>query len=58
MPDLAAIAHGRLWHIRDIASSRVDFRFRGKSGRAADITGTTEFDPLLPLAAQELRIAT
>jgi hypothetical protein len=29
----------------DIARSRPDFRFRGKSGRAADITGTTEFDP-------------
>jgi hypothetical protein len=23
----------------------MDVRFRGKSGRAADITGTTEFDP-------------
>jgi hypothetical protein len=22
----------------------MDFRFRGESGRAADITGTTEFD--------------
>jgi hypothetical protein len=29
----------------DIARSRMDVRFRGKSGRAADITGTTEFDP-------------
>jgi hypothetical protein len=29
----------------DIARSRMDFRFRGKSGRAADITGTTESDP-------------
>jgi hypothetical protein len=26
------------WHIRDITRSRMDFRFRGKSGRAADIT--------------------
>jgi hypothetical protein len=26
----------------------MDVRFRGKSGRAADITGTTEFDPTLP----------
>jgi len=24
----------------------MDVRFREKSGRAADITGTTEFDPL------------
>jgi hypothetical protein len=23
----------------------MDVRFRGKSGRAADISGTTEFDP-------------
>jgi hypothetical protein len=29
----------------DIARSRMDVRFRGKSGRAADITGTTELDP-------------
>jgi hypothetical protein len=29
----------------DIAKSRMDVRFRGKNGRAADITGTTEFDP-------------
>src|SRR5258708_32074857 len=30
----------------DIARSRMDVRFRGKSGRAADITGMTESDPL------------
>jgi hypothetical protein len=24
----------------------MDVRFRGKSGRAADITGTTEFGPI------------
>jgi hypothetical protein len=35
----------RDWHECDIARSRMDVRFRGKSGRAADITGTTEFDP-------------
>jgi hypothetical protein len=29
----------------DIARSRMDFRFRGKSGRAANITGMTEFGP-------------
>jgi hypothetical protein len=29
----------------DIARSRTDVRFRGKNGHAADITGTTEFDP-------------
>jgi hypothetical protein len=29
----------------NIARSRMDVRFRGKNGRAADITGTTEFDP-------------
>jgi hypothetical protein len=34
-----------LWHECDIARSRLDFRFRGKNGHAADITGTTEFDP-------------
>jgi hypothetical protein len=38
-------AHDRYWHECDIARSRMDVRFRGKSGRAADITGTTEFDP-------------
>src|SRR2546429_5470407 len=36
------VAH---WHECDIARSQMDGRFRGKSGRAADITGTTEFDP-------------
>jgi hypothetical protein len=39
----AAIAHSRVWHLRDIAGSRVDFRFRWKSGLAADITAMTEF---------------
>jgi hypothetical protein len=29
----------------DIARSQMDVRFRGKNGRAADITGTTEFGP-------------
>jgi hypothetical protein len=31
--------------ICDIARSRMDFRFRGKCGHAADIAGTTEFGP-------------
>src|SRR5215472_16873892 len=37
---LAAIAHSRLWHFCDIARLRMDFRFRWKSGRAADITAS------------------
>jgi hypothetical protein len=39
-----AVHEFRLWHECDIARSRMDVRFRGKSGRAADITGMTEFD--------------
>jgi hypothetical protein len=27
----------------------MDFRFRGKSGHAADISATTEFDPVFPI---------
>jgi len=41
-----SVADDRYWHICDIARSQMDVRFRGKSGRAADITGTTEFDPI------------
>jgi hypothetical protein len=37
------LQHNR--HECDIARSRMDVCFRGKSGRAADITGTTEFEP-------------
>jgi hypothetical protein len=33
----AAIAHDRLWHIRDIARPQIDFRFGWKSGHATDI---------------------
>src|SRR5262245_53709727 len=33
------------WHFGDIARSQIDFRFPWKSGRAADITAITEFDP-------------
>jgi hypothetical protein len=32
-------------HLRDIPRSRMDFRFRWKSGHAADITAMTDFDP-------------
>jgi hypothetical protein len=39
-------------HECDIARSRMDFRFRGKSGRAADITGTTGFDPISVIDGQ------
>ena len=38
-----ASAHSRFWHKCDIARSRMAVRFRGKNGRAADITGMTEF---------------
>jgi hypothetical protein len=38
-------ANGRFWHVCDIARLPVDFRFRGKSGLAADITSMTEFGP-------------
>jgi hypothetical protein len=37
-----SVADDRSWHICDIARSRMDFRFQGKSGRAADITRMTE----------------
>jgi hypothetical protein len=45
------------WHECDIARSRMDFRFRGKSGRAADITGTTEFETELRHCSLLSRIA-
>src|SRR6266851_3553001 len=32
----------------------MDVRFRGKSGRAADITGTTEFDPQADMSRVEI----
>src|SRR5262249_17578258 len=37
--------HFRCWHVCDIARLRMDFRFRWKSGRAADITPMAEVDP-------------
>src|SRR6266446_7871885 len=46
-----------LWHLCDIARSRMDVRFRGKNGRAADITGTTEFDPHRSYAGSKSRSA-
>src|SRR5258706_15363541 len=60
-PDLESILRTRtgkivLQHNRhecDIARSQMDVRFRGKSCRAADITGTTEFDPLQSLAGSK-----
>ena len=42
LASVAAPADGSSWHICDIARSRMDFSFRGKSGRTAD--GMTEFD--------------
>ena len=41
----AAPAQVSYWHFGDIARSQIDFRFRWKSGRAADITAISEFDP-------------
>src|SRR5713226_3879595 len=41
----AAVAQVRSWHECDIATSRMDVRFRGKNGHAADISGTAESDP-------------
>jgi hypothetical protein len=35
----------RCWHFSDKARSLIDFRFRWKSGRAADIAPVTGFDP-------------
>jgi hypothetical protein len=32
-------------HLCDILRLRIDFRFRGENGHAADITATTDFDP-------------
>jgi hypothetical protein len=33
----AAFAHDRLWHLCDIARSRIDVRFRGQTRHQADI---------------------
>jgi hypothetical protein len=41
----AASAYDRSWHECDIARSRMDVRFRGKSGHASNITAMTGFDP-------------
>jgi hypothetical protein len=45
MFSLQPTRHISTLHECDIARSRMDVRFRGKNGRAADISGTTEFDP-------------
>src|SRR3954453_13195165 len=45
------------WHIRDIARSQIEVRFRCKSGRVADITTMTGFDPSATWAAQDFRSA-
>ena len=43
-------ANVRSWHIRDIARSQIEVRFRCKSGHTADITAMTGFDqPFLPV---------
>jgi hypothetical protein len=36
--EIAGPAPNGPWHLCDIAISRMDFRFRGKSGHAADIS--------------------
>src|SRR5262245_37013141 len=38
-------AYVACWHFCDIARSQIDFRFRWKSGRAADIAAMSEFGP-------------
>jgi hypothetical protein len=35
----------------------MDFRFRRKNGRAADVTATTDFDPHRPYAGSKSRSA-
>jgi hypothetical protein len=36
----------------EMARSRMDFRFRGKSGHAADVAAMTEFDPSRTLGGE------
>jgi len=38
-------AYDAFWPFSDIARSPMDFRFRWKSGRAADMAVMAEFDP-------------
>jgi len=40
-----AIAHDRLWHETDVLCVPTNVCSWGKSGRAADITAKTDFDP-------------
>jgi hypothetical protein len=49
--------HGSFWHIRDIARSQIEVRFRCKSGHTADITAMTGFDPFETYAVQDFRSA-
>jgi hypothetical protein len=42
---VAAIAHGRYWHETDVLCVPTNVCCWGKSGRAADITAKTDFDP-------------
>jgi hypothetical protein len=42
---LVAVHESRLWHIRDIARSQIEVRFRCRTGHTADITAMTGFDP-------------
>src|SRR5262249_49160101 len=44
---LAAIAHSRLWHKTAVLCVPTNVCSWGKSGRAADITAKTDFDPKL-----------
>ena len=43
--DLQEFSNDGFWHIRDIAKSQIDFRFREKSGLAGDITAMSKFGP-------------
>jgi hypothetical protein len=42
---ILAVAKFRYWHFGDIASKRMNFRFRWKNGHAADIIATSGFGP-------------
>jgi hypothetical protein len=44
----------RLLALCDIARSRMDFRFGGNTGHAADVTATTDVDPICDIARTEM----
>jgi hypothetical protein len=48
------LVDGRFWHFCDIARSWMNVRFREKSGRAADITGMAESDPICDIGRLEI----